>query len=259
MARAGRPERLRLFRDGRFVDEQAVAPAPLNAAHPAPPLAPPPPTAPSLRQVLDLLREHASENGRPAGAPAPLLPAGSVAGKVLGWGCLVVVLLPLLLATLFFLIVTAAFAFDEETRAATAVVTSVGPGHDAFGPRPWCYEVRYEAADGPRTHHTCDVLQAGISGTEGAERERAEARFAAAHPVGTVVQVLQDVDPPSYAQGAIADAEGSRLMGGGPIGAVVGAVGALVTGGLAAAVLWFAVWSAARARAARRAAPAPGG
>jgi hypothetical protein len=225
MARSGRPGRLRLFRDGRFLDEQAEAPAPL-----------------------------------PASSPAPLLPAGSAAAKVLGWGCLVVVLLPpLLLATLFFLVVAAASALDEETRATSGVVTSVGPGQDDFGPRPWCYEVRYQAADGPRIHRTCDVLEPGISGTDGAERERAEAAFAAAHPVGTEVQVLQHVDPPSYARGAIADAEGSRLTGGGPTGTLLGAAGAIVTGGLAAAVLWLAIWGAARARATRSAVPARSG
>ena len=259
MARSARPGRLRLFRDGRFLDGPAEPPAPVPAPLPAPPLAPPPPTAPALGQVLDLLREHVSEPGLRAGAPAPLLPAGSTAGNVLGWGCLVVVLLPLLLATLFFLVMTAAFALAGETRATTAVVTSVGPGQDAFGPRPWCYEVRYQAADGPRTHRTCDVLGSGISGTDGAERARAEARFAATHPVGTVVQVLQDVDPPSYAEGAIADADGSPMTGGGRVGALLGAAGALVTGGLSAAVLWFAVWSAARARAAQRGAPTPSG
>ena len=111
MARSGRPGRLRLFRDGRFLDEQAEAPAPLPAPSPTPPLASPPPAAPSFGQALGLLREHASRHrGADAGAPAPLLPAGSAAGRVIGWGCLVVVLLPLLLATLFFLVVAAASA-----------------------------------------------------------------------------------------------------------------------------------------------------
>ena len=206
------PSRLRLFRDGRFVeDEPAGAPA-----------TPPPP--------------HAT--------PPPLLAPDSLASRVVGYGCLAVVVLPMLLVALIAGLFALAAGLDDERTSTTGVIRSIAPGTDDDGvPRDHCYEVAYTAGGRERVHRTCEVLpRAAADVPDDETRAQRDERFAATHVVGSEVRLRHAHEPPYAARGAIADTDVTLLEP--TTGAVIG----VLIAGSALSVAGLALWLGLRGR-----------
>ena len=199
MSGAPRP-RLRLFRDGRFVEDEPARAAVQQAPVPAP---------------------------------------GSLAGRVVGYGCLVVVVVPLLVVALLGGLVALVSGAATEQTGTTGMVRSVGPGTDVDGVRrDHCYEVAYVAGGRDLVHRTCEVRpRASLDVPVDESRAQQEERFAAAHPVGSRVRLRHAVEPPYAADGAIADLE-VTLLHPGRTGVVVGTVVAASALAVVALVLW---------------------
>lgn len=194
--------RLRVFRDGRFVEDGPAGP-------------------PSTAQ--------------------PLLAPDSLAARVVGYGCLAVVVVPLLLVALVGGLVAVVSGLGEERRTATGVVLSVGPGTDLDGVRrDHCYEVGYAAGGRDLVHRTCEVLP-GVSvhgPVDETTRAQSEQRFAAAHPVGSRVRLRHAAEPPYAAEGPVADHD-VTLLHPSRTGVVAGALVAGCAVSLAVGVLWL--------------------
>ena len=193
--------RLRLFRDGRFLDDGTAA------AVPAPPLAP-----------------------------------DSLPSRLLGCGCLAAVVLAVLLVALVAGLFALVSGAGEERTSTTGVVRSVGPGTDDDGVRhEHCYEVAYTAGGRDLLHRTCEVTpRASVDLADDEPGPQRDARFAAAHGVGSEVRLRHAVDPPYAGSGAIADLDGTLLQP----GRTASVVGWLVAGSalsFAASVLWLAL------------------
>lgn len=200
MSGAAPRSRLRVFRDGRFVED-------------APP-------------------------GGPA-APPPVPRPDSLASRVVGYGCLAVVVLPLLAVALFGGLVALVSGASAERTDTTGVVRSVGPGTDLDGVRrDHCYEVAYVAGGQDLVHRTCEVVpRASVHVPDDESRAQQDERFAAAHPVGSRVRVRHAVEPPYAGDGAIADLEVTFLHPG-RTAVVVGAAVATSATAVAVLVLW---------------------
>ena len=199
MSGAPRP-RLRLFRDGRFLED---------------------------------------EPARAAVQPTPLPAPGSLAGRVVGCGCLLVVVVPLLVVALLGGLVALVSGAATEQTGTTGVVRSVGPGTDADGVRrDHCYEVAYVAGGRDLVHRTCEVTaRASLDVPVDESRAQQDERFAAEHPVGSRVRLRHAVEPPYAADGALADLE-VTLLHPGRTGVVVGSVVAACALAVVALVLW---------------------
>lgn len=197
-------------------------------------------TAPDERPRLRVFRDGRFVEDEPAGAPAPLLAPDSLASRVVGYGCLAVVVLPALLVALVAGLFAVVAGAGEERTSTTGVVLSSGPGTDDAGvPRPHCYEVAYTAEGRDLVHRTCEATpQTAVDLPADETRAQRDERFAATHPVGSEVRLRHAVEPPYRANGGIADTDVTLLSPGtsGVVAGVLVAASALAFAGLA---LWL--------------------
>lgn len=200
-------------------------------------------TAPDERPRLRVFRDGRFVEDEPAGAPAepaPLLAPDSLASRVVGYGCLAVLVLPVLVVALVASLFAVVSGLGEERTSTTGVVLSAGPGTDDAGVRrPHCYEVAYTAGGRDLVHRTCEATpQTAMDLPDEETRAQRDERFAATHAVGSEVRLRHAVEPPYDASGPIADTD-VTLLSPGTSGVVVGGLVAASALSFAGLALWL--------------------